>query len=91
MMGAYVKFFWQEDCPKCGSAKEACSRLIDRNIHVELFDINTVDGMTEAAFHEVLATPTTIIVDDDENEIKSWRGAAPTIEDLEHNLNILFK
>ena len=90
-MERYIKFFWQEDCPKCGLAKEICNKLIDRKIPVRQFDIGTVDGMTEAAFHEVLSTPTTIIVDSEENEVQSWRGEAPTVEDLEHNLNILFK
>jgi hypothetical protein len=91
MMGAYVKFFMQDDCPQCGTAKDVVKKLIEMNVMVELFDIGTVDGMTEAAFHEVLATPTTIIVDDDENELRSWRGVAPTFEDVEQNLNIKFE
>ncbi|WP_455392875.1 hypothetical protein [[Eubacterium] cellulosolvens] len=90
-MGAYIKFFWQEDCPKCVPAKDMCNKLIERKIQVKQFDIQTIDGMTEAAFHEVLATPTTIIVDDNENELQSWRGVAPTFEDLEQNINVLFK
>jgi len=86
----YVKMFWQEDCPKCGQAKEICNRLIEKKVDVRFFDIGTIDGMTEAAFHEVLATPTMIIVDDDENELQSWRGLSPSIDDVE-NLNILRK
>jgi hypothetical protein len=90
-MGTVVKFFWQEDCPRCGHAKEVCNKLIEKNVHVELFDIATIDGMTEAAFHEVLSTPTTIIVDDEENELRSWRGSAPSFEEIEEGLNILFR
>ena len=90
-MERYIKFFWQDNCPKCEPAKEIFNTLIDRKIPVKQFDIGTVDGMTEAAFHEVLSTPTTIIVDSDENEVQSWRGEAPSIEDLEHNLNIMYK
>jgi hypothetical protein len=90
-MVGYVKMFWQEDCPKCGMAKEVCNRLIEKDIAVKQFNIGTIDGMTEAAFHEVLATPTMIIVDDDENELQAWRGEPPSYEDLEENLNILTK
>jgi hypothetical protein len=90
-MVAYVKLFTQDDCLKCIPAKEVCNKLSQKNIMVKLYNINTIDGMTEAAFHEVLATPTTIIVDENENELQSWRGIAPTLEDIEKNLNILFK
>ena len=90
-MVAYIKLFWQEDCPQCGHAKEICNRLIEKRNHipVKLFNITTIDGMTEAAFHEVLSTPTTIIVDDKENEIQSWRGQSPTFNELDENLNAL--
>lgn len=87
-MTAYVKLFWQEDCLRCTPAKEVCSLLIEKkNVPVKLFDISTIDGMTEAAFHEVISTPTTLIVDDEENELSSWRGEAPTFEELEERLN----
>jgi hypothetical protein len=60
---------------------------------VRLYDIATIDGMTEAAFHEVITTPTTIIVDDEDNELQSWRGEAPSLEELETKLqdvNVMF-
>ena len=87
-MTAYIKLFWQEDCLRCKPAKEVCNKLIERkNVPVKLFDIATIDGMTEAAFHEVISTPTTIIVDDQENELGAWRGEAPSLEDLENKLS----
>jgi hypothetical protein len=86
-MAAYVKLFWQEDCPRCGSAKEVINILIEKNKNVKLFDIATIDGMTEAAFHEVISTPTTLIVDDHDNEITSWRGEPPSLEELEERLD----
>ncbi len=85
-MGAYVKLFFQEDCIRCPPAKNVCNILIEKDLDVKLYDISTIDGMTEAAFHEVISTPTTIIVDDDDNELESWRGDAPTIEELENSL-----
>jgi hypothetical protein len=62
---------------------------MDQKIHVKLFDIATIDGMTEAAFHEVISTPTTIIVDDMDNELHSWRGEAPSLEELESSIQNL--
>ena len=91
-MTAFVKLFYQEDCMKCPPAKDVCNKLIEKKvpIHIKLFDIGTIDGMTEAAFHEVISTPTTVIVDDDENELDSWRGEASSLEDLEEKVvNIL--
>ena len=86
-----IKLFWQKDCAKCPSAKNVLDELekVGKvNIRVTSYEITTLDGMTEAAFHEVMSTPTTIIVDDDENELAAWRGDAPTLKDLE---NILIK
>ena len=90
-MTAYVKLFWQEDCPRCGSAKEICNKLVksDPSMHLKLFDITTIDGMTEAAFHEVISTPTTLILDDKENEISAWRGDAPSFEEIEQKIKDL--
>ncbi len=89
-MTAYVKLFWQEDCVRCAPAKEVCNVLIkQKNVPVRLFDIATIDGMTEAAFHEVISTPTTIIVDEKDNELVSWRGETPTLEELEKRIQNL--
>ena len=84
-----IKLFWQKDCIKCPSAKEVLYELEkvgNVKIKITSFDISTLEGMTEAAFHEVLSTPTTIVVDKDENELASWRGSAPTLEEIENVL-----
>jgi hypothetical protein len=85
-MATSIKLFWQEDCVRCVPAKEICNILIERKVPVTLYDISTVDGMTEAAFHEVISTPTTIIVDDEDNEIGAWRGEPPTLDELKETL-----
>lgn len=85
-MSTFIKIFWQEDCIRCVPAKEVCNLLIQRKVPVKLYNISTIDGMTEAAFHEVISTPTTIIVDDDDNELEAWRGEAPSLEDVEKTL-----
>jgi thiol-disulfide isomerase/thioredoxin len=84
-----IKLFWQKDCGKCPTAKNVLTEL-ERvgNVRVKItsFDIGTLDGMTEAAYHEVLSTPTTIVVDKEENELAAWRGEPPTLRELENML-----
>lgn len=67
-----VKLFVKQDCPRCPEAKYACEGL-----DVEVYDLSEVDGLAEAAFHSVLATPTVLVVDSSGSEIAAWRGQAP--------------
>ncbi|GAI12913.1 unnamed protein product, partial [marine sediment metagenome] len=36
----------------------------------------------EASYYNIASTPSMIIVDNDDNEIKIWRGKAPGIEEI---------
>ena len=70
-----VKLFTQDNCPKCPAVKEAVRKIAGAsNIELLELDISEVDGMAEAGFHGVMATPTTVVVDENEDEIASWRG-----------------
>lgn len=73
-----IKLFVKQDCPRCPAAKRACEGLEG----VEVFDIGDMDGLAEAAFHTVLATPTVLVVDTAGSEIAGWRGEAPPREML---------
>lgn len=68
-----IKLFVKDDCPRCPAAKHACEGLDG----VEVYDVSDVDGLAEAAFHGVLATPTVLVVDMNGGEIAAWRGEAP--------------
>jgi hypothetical protein len=68
-----IKLFVKDDCPRCPAAKRACEGLVG----VEVFDVGEMDGLAEAAFHGVLATPTVLVVDTAGAEVASWRGEAP--------------
>lgn len=68
-----VKLFVKDDCPRCPAAKRACEGLDA----VEVYDVSGIDGLAEAAFHNVLATPTVLVVDATGAEVASWRGEAP--------------
>ncbi|MEA3229343.1 MAG: thioredoxin family protein [archaeon] len=83
----YIKVFWQRNCPNCPAAKSVVRDVVkSTTVEFSEFDINDIDGMSEAAFHGVMATPTTIVVDSNDSEIASWRGQTPTKEDL---LNVI--
>ncbi|MDZ4181105.1 MAG: hypothetical protein U1E29_18035 [Coriobacteriia bacterium] len=69
----YVKLFVKSDCPRCPAAK----RAVEGIDHVEVFDVDNIDGLAEASFHGILATPSVLVVDSSGTEIESWRGETP--------------
>ena len=75
-----LKLFWQENCPNCPVAKDLVKNV--DSIQIESFDIDSVDGMSEAAFHAVMSTPSIVIVDNEDKEIAAWRTEMPTLNDI---------
>lgn len=73
-----VKLFVKEDCPRCPAAKRACEG-IDQ---LRIYDVDSVDGLTEATFHGVSSTPTVIVIDSTGREVAAWRGTAPDPSEL---------
>lgn len=67
-----IKLFVKDDCPHCPAAKLACE-----GIDVEVYDVGKIDGLAEASFYGILATPTVLVLDGDGQEVVSWRGAVP--------------
>ena len=83
-----LKLFWREDCGRCGPAKAICAKLEGDGFAVEYYDVESVDGMAEAAFYQVASTPTAIIVDEDGNEAASWRGDLPDAATVMRQLGV---
>lgn len=81
-----VKFFTSPTCPKCPSAKELAKELESEGADVEQHDISIPDGLAEAQLYQVMATPTIVITDESNNEIKSWRGEVPAKDEVESSL-----
>lgn len=77
-----LKIFTQPDCPKCPEAKEFGKKVKDK-FSVEMFDITTSDGLAESQFFAVMATPTLVLTDDEDNELQVWRGEVPTKKEIE--------
>lgn len=68
-----LKVFVKDDCPNSPAAKEVANQFP----FSVLYDMDTPEGMAEAAFHSVLCTPSFVLVDDQEMVVQSWRCQVP--------------
>jgi hypothetical protein len=81
-----VKVFGKQNCAKCETTKNKINHYLKKNnslsaVSLEFYDLDTVDGMTEGAYHDVLKIPTTII-EKEESMLARWDGEVPKTEDL---------
>ncbi len=76
-----VKIFVQEDCPNCPPSKALGEKLLKEGISVEFHDVKTSDGLAESLMFNVLSTPSTIVLNNNE-VISSFLGTTPNEEDL---------
>jgi hypothetical protein len=77
-----IKIFVKAKCPKCPAVKEIGAELKREGVAVFNYDLDTIDGLAEASFYSILSTPSIIIEDEEEREIKSWRGVVPTLQEV---------
>lgn len=74
-----VKLFWKEGCAKCVEAKKILKEIGIKTLE---FNIDTVDGMAEACFHQVSKTPALVLVDENDREIKVWESVLQAKKEL---------
>lgn len=74
-----VKLFWKEGCAKCVEAKKILKEIGIKTLE---FNIDTVDGMAEACFHQVSKTPVLVLVDENDREIKVWESVLQAKKEL---------
>ena len=82
-----VKFFTKQECPRCPQAKQLAQELEQDGYTVVSYDVETVEGLAEATFFGVQATPTIIVEDADENMVADFRGQVPSREELLQIIN----
>ncbi len=82
-----IKIFTKQDCPRCPQAKQLGAEMEQNGHSVLSYDIETLDGLAEATFFSVQATPTIIVEDADENVVADFRGQVPTREELLQTIN----
>jgi len=66
-----LKIFTKKECPNCPPAKKVAKDIGEAGVSVEYYDVEDVNGMAEASFYMVMATPTAVLVDDSGKEIDS--------------------
>ena len=77
-----VKIFWQENCARCPPAKELGEQLQSLGHNVHFCNVKNIHGRKEAIYHDILSTPSIVITDELNKEIKVWRNITPTIDEV---------
>jgi len=77
-----LKVFWRDNCPRCPEAKQITDQLKREGYPVVDYDLGTVDGLAEGAYHSVMATPTLLLVDAQDRELAGWRGVIPSLDEV---------
>ena len=76
-----IKIFWQKNCPHCPKAISVGKQL-EKEMAVQYFNVDSVDGLAEASYHNIASTPSIVVLDNNNNEIKIWRGKTPRLEEI---------
>ena len=85
-------FFVKEDCDACKNAKAKVSFFLDKwgavdSVVTEAINLDTEDGLVEAAMNGVADVPT-IILHHEGNEVARWIKKAPPSEELRAKLGL---
>ena len=74
-----IYIFGKSDCPVCKDTREKLMYFKEKSnfaAPVKYYDMDTVDGLTEGAYHGVADVPTVIIFDE-EKELIRWVKKPP--------------
>jgi hypothetical protein len=85
IMGS-IKIFTKAKCPRCPAIKEIGRELKKEGLSVLNYDLDTIDGLAEASFYNILSTPSIVIEDEEEREVMSWKGVVPTLQEVKQHL-----
>ncbi|RLD18555.1 MAG: hypothetical protein DRI36_01080 [Caldiserica bacterium] len=80
-VGTVLYFFGKEECPECKRLKET---LDSKKIIYAYFDIQTVEGLSKAAYYNIFEVPVLLLVENGK-ELKRWKENFP-IEEIEKHL-----
>ncbi len=81
-----LKVFTKADCPNCPAAKALAKKLEENGTAVEWLNLDDEEGLSESVYFDVLSTPSLIIVDESDCEVKAWRGEVPPIDIVQKEL-----
>jgi hypothetical protein len=79
-----IKFqvYGKAACAKCESTKDKVRHLVrkselDDKVGIAFVDMDSIEGMAEGAFHDVLDIPTTIVWSEKGEALARWDGCIP--------------
>ena len=81
-----ILVFGKPSCAKCRTTKSKLSHLLNKwgvvdSVQLTYYDLETIDGMTEGAFRDVMGMPT-VIVDNGKRELSRWTGVVPNSNEV---------
>ena len=74
--------FGKNGCARCKSAHQKLTHLVGKadvvgDILIDYYDVESVEGMAEGAFNDVIHIPTTILRSDAGEPMARWEGCLP--------------
>jgi hypothetical protein len=81
-----IKVFGKKDCQACAATKEKFSFFLNKwgltsKAEMIFYDLETLEGLTEAALMDALEAPTTIL-EKDGQEIARWEKTVPQSQEF---------
>ncbi len=81
-----INLYGKKSCQLCEHTKRKLGFFLkkwgyEQRVQVEYWDLDTVDGLAEATFNDVLKTPATLVARDG-NHVARWEGAIPDSNEL---------
>ena len=84
-------FIRKTGCSKCHEVLKWCKSFEEKGMRFELYDLDTVDGLTESSYYGVLSIPTIIETDQNDDEITRFTDLKKFSQYLEHFSQVLSK
>ncbi|MBN2231822.1 MAG: thioredoxin family protein [Deltaproteobacteria bacterium] len=81
-----LKVFVQDACPRCPAAKDLAADIAAAGGTVNIFDTGAAAGLAEASFFGIMATPSLLVVDNDDRVVGAWRGTVPGRDEVDRLL-----
>lgn len=81
-MDKTIKIFISQTCPNCPPAKAMGEELKNKSFKVQMLDITEAEGLAEAQIHGIMGVPAVLIVDENDDEVASWRADLPGIDEV---------
>ena len=80
-----IDVYGKQGCARCTATKDKLTHMLARwsvgdQVTLAWYDMETEEGLTEGAFHDVAEVPTTLLVDPARGEIARWEAQVPPSE-----------